>query len=305
MRKFLSLSLICVACSISLARAKDVPPQKELASLTSDSILSFNQAIQAKDFTAFHKQISALWQAQVTPSKLKEIFQSFIDQQIDLSIVKGVEPVFSEPAKINEDGVLVLKGTFPTTPTKVDFQLKYLNEKSAWKLVGINVNASPSGPAGQLPSEDEAKTLARSSLSSFNAAVQTKSFVDFHKEIALLWQKQVTPAKLSELFAPFVEQGIDIGGVATKDPTFDPAPRINDNGLLELKGTYALPPNNLLFDLAYIFEAPEWKLVKINVKIRPSDASKSEKPESATKKQAGRSTMQLRPADRPGLAHRK
>src|SRR4051812_25087310 len=254
MRKFVLHTFVWVALATCLQAAESIPPEKELATLTRDSILAFDQAIQAKDFTAFHKQISALWQAQVTPSKLKEIFQSFIDQQIDLSIVKGVEPVFSEPAKINEDDVLVLKGAFPTSPTKVDFQLKYLNEKKAWKLVGIKVNASPSAPAGKVPSEDEAKTMARSSLSSFNAAIQTKSFVDFHREIAVLWQKQVTPGKLKELFAPFIEKGIDIGEIATAEPTFDSPPAINENGLLVLKGKYALEGRNVLFDLAYIFE---------------------------------------------------
>jgi hypothetical protein len=154
-------------------------------------------------------------------------------------------------------------------------------------LIGIKVDAQPGGVAGKVPTEEEAQVLVRDSLIAFNAAVQTKSFVDFHKQIAVMWQKQVTPERLAQLFDVFIKGEVNISGVARLEPTFDKPPATNANGLLELKGSYPTRPSRVMFDLAYLYEGDEWKLVKINVNVRPPDdddaATKSSK--SATKEE--------------------
>ena len=279
MRRYIPLACVVLLTFVQAAGAQKLPTDQEAKALALDSLLAFNKAIAAEDFTGFHKQISALWQAQVTPAKLKSIFQTFIDQELDLSLITGVDPVFSDAPSIDSDGVLVLQGSYPATPTKVDFRLKYVNEKSAWKLIGIKVDAKPSGVAGKLPTIEEANALVRDSLAAFNAAVQTKSFVDFHKQIAVMWQKQVTPDRLAELFGGFIKAGVNIAGVARMEPDFDKPPAIDENGILELKGSYPTRPSKVMFDLAYLYEANEWKLVKINVNVQPG--AEAEKPASS------------------------
>ena len=121
--------IVSLFLTASIAQAADtppVPPPNELRQLLVESLLAFNQAVAAKDFTAFHASISALWQQQITPAKMKETFQPYIDKRIDLSNVVRVDPVYSEPAKIDENGVLIVQGVYPTAPTKVDFRLKFL-----------------------------------------------------------------------------------------------------------------------------------------------------------------------------------
>jgi hypothetical protein len=276
MRKSVSLACIVLAVFVHAASAQKAPGEKEAKALALDSLLAFNKAIEAEDFTGFHKQIAALWQAQVTPAKLKSIFQAFLDQDIDLSGVTTVEPIFTQRPAVDDDGVLVLQGNYPTTPVRIDFRLKYVYEKTAWKLIGIKVDAKPAGAAGKLPTTEEAKDLVRESLSAFNAAVQTNSFVDFHKHIAVMWQRQVTPDRLAQLFDGFVKGGIDISGIALLEPTFDQPPATNENGILELKGSYPMKASKVIFDLGYLYEGTEWKLVKINVNVRPPE------PETAT-----------------------
>jgi hypothetical protein len=131
--------------------------------------------------------------------------------------------------------------------------------------------AKPAGVAGKLPTTEEAKELVRDSLIAFNAAVQTKSFVDFHKQIAVMWQKQVTPERLAQLFDVFVKGEIDLSDITRLEPAFDKPPATNENGLLELKGSYPTQPSRVIFDLAYLYEGTEWKLVKINVNVRPPE----------------------------------
>jgi hypothetical protein len=286
MRKYIPLLCAALLGFIHTAGAQKAPTDTEAKALALDSLVAFNKAIATKDFTSFHKQISTLWQAQVTPEKLKTIFQTFIDQQMDLSAISGVQPVFNPAPTVDGDGVLVLQGSYPTTPLRVDFRLKYVNEKSAWKLIGIKVEAKPAGIAGKLPTNEEAQVLVRDSLVAFNAAVQTKSFVDFHKGVAVMWQKQVTPERLAELFAPFIKAEANLSGITRLEPTFSTAPAINENGILELKGSYPTRPSKVIFDLAYLFEGTEWKLVKINVNVQPAGEAAKTGSSPAAKKAA-------------------
>jgi hypothetical protein len=118
------------------------PPADEAARLALASLLLFNEAVQAKSFVTFHAGISKLWQEQITPAKLLEIFQPFITAQIDLAAIKPVNPVFNTPPAVNADGVLLLDGHYPTTPNKVYFKLKYVAENKLWMLIGVNVNVN-------------------------------------------------------------------------------------------------------------------------------------------------------------------
>lgn len=120
--------------------AKSLPNEEATKRLTLDSLLAFNQAVQTNDFGVFHGQISRLWQAQITPEKLAETFADFVSKQIDISGIKGVDPILTEAPIINSDGVLILEGYYPMRPSRVSFRLKYIYEHPTWKLFGIRVN---------------------------------------------------------------------------------------------------------------------------------------------------------------------
>jgi hypothetical protein len=259
------------------AQPQSVPSERELKTLTRESLLNFNRAIQAQDFTAFHKQISAVWREQITPATLKGIFQTFIEQEIDLAPVASLEPVFDQPAAIDDDGVLVVQGHYPTRPSVVQFRLKYLKEKSAWRLVGIKVDVKPSSePGGSVPSEREARALALESLLAFNRAVQAKTFATFHKQIAEVWRKQITPEQLRKAFASFIEQEVDISPIADLQPVFDPAPGFDEDGFLQLKGHYPTTPHKVQFKLRYIQEDGQWQLVNIAINVGPDGEAEDE-----------------------------
>lgn len=253
-----------------LAAAPPMPTDAELKTLTRDSLLNFNQMLQTKDSTAFHKYISKLWQDQITPKQLQEVFQSFIDQKIDLAGVAKAEPIFQEPPAINSDGLLVVEGSYANAPGRIDFRLKYVYAKPAWKLFGIKVNVSPTGSVpDKAPSETEAVNLVRTSLLEFNQAVQEKDFTNFHQKIATVWQAQTSPEKLEAIFQSFIEQEIDLTLIENMTPKFEQPPALNDDGVLVMQGSYSTRPSGLRFQLGYLFENSEWKLIKIKVDIDP------------------------------------
>ncbi len=259
--------------TFALATPPPMPTDAELKMLARDSLLNFNQMLQTKDPTAFHRYISKLWQDQITPKQLQEVFQSFIDQKIDLSDVAQAEPTFESPPAINSDGLLVLEGFYSNVPGRIDFRLKCVYEKPAWKLFGVKVNVSPTGAApGKVPSETEAADLVRTSLLAFNEAVQEKDFTTFHQSIATVWQAQTTPEKLEAIFQSFIDQEINLAPIKDMTPTFDQPPALNDDGVLVLQGTYSTRASGLRFDLGYLFEDPDWKLVKVKVNVAPVQA---------------------------------
>ena len=281
MRKLLLISLLLVSLGLR-AEAQKVPPEKELKTLVRDSLLAFNDAVQEKNFAGFYKhELATMFRNQMSLEKFNTAFQPFLEKGYDISDIKKSEPVFDVPAEIDDNGVLAVAGSYPTRPNKVTFKLKYLQEKSAWKLVGINVQVVPFvDKTGPVPSEAEAKRLALDSLLAFNKALRTKSFDSFYAQTAKLWQAETTPAKLKEIFEPFIAQDANISGIADVDPVFDSKPAINADGLLVLKGSYPTTPSKVFFELKYVYEGADWELVGINVNLKKGTDKALKKPES-------------------------
>lgn len=284
MRKLLLLSLLFISLGLR-ADAQKVPPDKELKTMARDSLLAFNEAVQEKNFAGFYKhELATVFRDQTSLEKFSAVFKEFIDKGYDISNIAKSEPVFDEPAKIDNNGVLALSGSYPTKPNKVIFKLKYLQEKSAWKMVGINVQVLPFvEKTGPVPTEKEAKRLALDSLLAFNKALQAKNFDSFYERIAKLWQAQTTSAKLKEIFQPFLDQEAHISGIADVEPTFDSKPAIDSDGFLLLKGSYPTQPSKVFFELRYVYEEETWELVGINVNLKRTAGSEKglKKPDSA------------------------
>jgi hypothetical protein len=283
MRKLLILSLLFIPLVLHGETPK-LPKDKELKALAFDSLFAFNKAVQEKSFAKFHEErLSPLFRKQFPLEKFTAAFQIFIDKGYDISNIAKSEPVFDIPPAIDSDGLLVLKGHYPTRPNKVTFKLTYIYESSAWKLLGINVQALPSVEnTGKVPSNKELKTLALDSLLLFNVAIQTKSFENFYGKIAKLWQKEVTPEKLLEIFQSFIDKEINISPIAKLEPAFEGTPAVNEDGLLVIKGSYPTQPSKVFFELKYFYEDEAWKLVGINVQLKAADKADKKDKEKKT-----------------------
>src|SRR6202171_5599296 len=137
MRKLLILSLLLLPLVIHGETPK-LPSDKELRALVFDSLFAFNKAVQEKSFAQFHEErLSPQFRKQFPLEKFTAAFQVFIDKGYDISNIAKFEPVFDTPPAIDSDGLLVLKGHYPTRPNKVTFKLTYTHEASAWQLPGI------------------------------------------------------------------------------------------------------------------------------------------------------------------------
>jgi hypothetical protein len=127
---------------IDLAAIKSVPavpPDAEAERMSTEALLSFNRAVRQRDFTSFYGELADVWKQRTTPQQLRQAFQEFLEKQIDIGGIRDVRPRFGSPPKVNDRGVLVFAGKYPTQPSQVRFELQYARENSAWKLAGISV----------------------------------------------------------------------------------------------------------------------------------------------------------------------
>lgn len=248
-----------------------IPEKSQLKLLVNDTLLHFAQAINAKDFSEFYQTIAKRWQAQITEDELATAFQTFTDQNVDLTGLHQLEPIFSEPPALNRDGLLVVQGKYPTHVFTTDFTLKYFYEERSWKLFGISLDiqpaAVPSVGNADLPAETELNTLMQTTMRDFAEGVNTKDFSNFYDTIALLWQAQTSPEALKEAFLSFIEQEMDLTGLQDAAPFLIRPPALNEKGWLILEGHYPTQPSVTYFSLGYLYEASSWKLGSIDLKV--------------------------------------
>jgi len=297
MRKLLFLSILLI---LPRLHAQTLPSEKEQKALVLKTLLAFNQAVQEKNFADFRREeASPQFRQQFPLEKLTAAFQGFIDGNYDIADIAQSKPVFEVPPDVDSEGVLLLQGHYPTKPNKVSFRLRYVYGQSGWKLLGINVKAIPTvEKTGEIPSEKQVKALVLESLLAFNTSIQEKDFDSFYAHIAQLWRKETTAAKLQKIFQAFIDQEVDIAPIAKLEPTFDGKPAMNSDGFLVVKGSYPTKPNKVSFEVKYVQEEMEWKLVGINVRVKEStEKTDTSEKETKTEKKSGEKSKGLRPPE--------
>ncbi|MDQ4121608.1 MAG: hypothetical protein M3209_09195 [Acidobacteriota bacterium] len=129
-------------------------------------------------------------------------------------------------------------------------------------------DAQRSAQDPDLPDSSELQTLVKTTLLDFNSGVQSGSFESFHSSTSSYFQQQFTPARLEQQFGEFIRRKIDISNIADKQANFKPSFE-DQNGIkiLNINGSYPTTPT-VSFELQYIQEDIEWKLLSINVRTR-------------------------------------
>jgi hypothetical protein len=118
---------------------RPVPADEQLQSMVQTALQDLAVAVNQRDFTEFYEKIAKLWQAQTTKEALFNAFKVFSEQNIDLTVLQNYTAVFNEKPHVGDEGILLLKGYYPTPPPVAYFKLSYVYEHPEWKLVGINV----------------------------------------------------------------------------------------------------------------------------------------------------------------------
>jgi hypothetical protein len=114
------------------------------------------------------------------------------------------------------------------------------------------------------------EALVKVSLLSLNDAVVTGNYTVFHAKLSKPFRDKYSATELGRVFKDFADRHIDYDVIAAFPPTYDPAPAIDGEGKLVVKGFFPTEPARVLFDLTFIPSDGEWKLLGIDVKVRPA-----------------------------------
>lgn len=134
------LAALASAKALDKAQALDMPSPFVQEVLVKSILVTLNDAVAADNFTVFHARISKPFREQFPPEKLRAIFKDLIEKHAVFDAVVASPVVSDEEAKIDEQGVLRLKGHFDTAPKKVKYQLGFIPSDGLWKLSGVTID---------------------------------------------------------------------------------------------------------------------------------------------------------------------
>lgn len=120
-----------------------LPSRAEASQLVKTTTMEFALAVNARDLTPLHAGSAREFQEQVSIDQLHESFAPFLEQEIDLTVLEGYEPMFTTDPAMSAEGVLRLEGYFPTNPSRAHFKYSYVHRDDRWQLLAINVNLKP------------------------------------------------------------------------------------------------------------------------------------------------------------------
>ena len=125
-------------CGPALAQGMPNPFVQEI--LVKSILVTISDAVAADNFMVLHAKISKPFRDQFPPEKLQAVFKDLVDKHAVFDAVVARPIIADEEAKIDEKGVLRLKGHFETTPKQMKYQLGFIPSDGTWNLSGVTID---------------------------------------------------------------------------------------------------------------------------------------------------------------------
>jgi hypothetical protein len=144
MRSHLVGTLVGALLLHAPAYAEDkIPSAVQQEILIKTTLLTLNDANVTGNYTVLHAKTAKPLREQFNPDRLKQTFKGFADQKADWGLIAAKPPIATVEAKIDNRGVLLLRGYFDTAPSRLFYELDFLPSEGEWKPIRLNVNAKP------------------------------------------------------------------------------------------------------------------------------------------------------------------
>ncbi|HVZ53962.1 MAG TPA: hypothetical protein VG986_18480 [Pseudolabrys sp.] len=152
MRRLLSAFLFGVLASATPVLAAEaatveskVPSALTQEILVKTTLLTLNDANVTGNYTVLHAKLAKPFREQFNADRLKQIFKSFAEQNIDWQMIAAKSPVSTAEPAIDKRGALLLRGYFDTAPSRLSYDLDFLPSEGEWKPIKLNVKVKPPG----------------------------------------------------------------------------------------------------------------------------------------------------------------
>jgi hypothetical protein len=150
-------------------------------------------------------------------------------------------------------------------------KMTFIKENGSWKIYAIQKPAAGlqiQGPSPAAPVKAEQMLLAKQSMHDFIASVNNKDMAHFRSTVSQLWQKQYSAENLNQAFKAVIDSGLNWSVLEEIDPILVDEPKIDENGGLSLAGYYPSKPNQVHFELKYVYEGVSWKLSGFKIQTK-------------------------------------
>lgn len=127
----------------SFGQTMAIPDERDLVRMTHEFVVVFSRSLKEKSLKGFHEAISERWRRKHSVEDLEAAFKPFLDAAIDLSVVETMTPIFDGEPSVDENGLLIVSGHYPTTPDRLEFKQTFIPEGLGWKLGGLALNIKP------------------------------------------------------------------------------------------------------------------------------------------------------------------
>lgn len=144
-------------------------------------------------------------------------------------------------------------------------------------VLGCNCNKEGGFSFGEatVPAEAELEALVQKTLQDFASSVDAGDFTGFRATTSSQFQSQFKTEALNSAFNVFIQKKSAvvpiIRSTAAMKPVYAPAPNIAKNNLvqvLNVNGSYSTTPVPTNFELQYMQDGGQWKIIKIVVKLQ-------------------------------------
>lgn len=135
-----ALVLVVTLSFLAPAQAATLPTDNEQEILVKTTLMTFNDANLTGNYSILHARSAKVFREQLTVEKLAASFKVFRDKKVNLASIVADEIESAKAPVLDAKGVLTLKGRFKDDEKRIRFDLQFVDEGGAWKLVGLNVN---------------------------------------------------------------------------------------------------------------------------------------------------------------------
>lgn len=131
----------------------------------------------------------------------------------------------------------------------------------------------------QMPPPEAMIIMVRASLVALSQANVTNNYTVLNQLGSSGFRQNNSPARLSELFASFRSNNIDLAPVVFVTPQLSQQPQI-ENGKLRMVGYFPTQPMRVNFDLQFEPSEGIWKLFGIAVNLNPAQQAATQTPQT-------------------------